>query len=245
MKVFKTIVIDDERLARQELISVLKQFDEIEVIDEAKNGEEGIELIKKHQPDLVFLDISMPGMTGFEMLKKLDIIPYVIFVTAYDQYALEAFKVNALDYILKPIDESLLEKAIEKLKNSDEAEFESESGFVTKKCLSVADNTFIKDGENCYFLKVGDIRVLESDGNYVKVYFNESRPMILRTLNSFEERLDSQFFFRANRKFIVNLNWVESVENWFNGGLMLQLKTGEKIEVSRRQAVRFKEVFTL
>jgi len=246
MKVFKTIIIDDERLARQELNSILKQHNEIEVIAEAKNGDEGIELIKKHQPDLIFLDVSMPGMSGFEMLKKLDFIPHVIFVTAYDEYALEAFKVNALDYILKPIDEEVLEKSIEKLKLLEESDFESVNiELETKKCLSINDKTFIKDGEKCYFFEVDKIRVLESDGNYVKVFFEDSRPMILRSLNSFEERLDPQYFFRANRKFIVNLNWVEKIENWFNGGLLLELKTGEKIEVSRRQAVRFKEVYSL
>lgn len=242
MKVFKTIVIDDERLARQELISILKLNDQIEVIAEAKNGIEGIELIEKLNPDLIFLDISMPGMTGFEMLKKLESIPRVIFVTAYDEYALDAFKVNAIDYILKPLDEELLEKAIDKLSSTDENDFESEGNVPDqKKVLTITDKTFIKDGEKCYFISLENIRLLESDGNYVKVYFDSSRPLILRSLNSFEERLDPNHFFRANRKYIVNLNWIENIENWFNGGLMLKLKTGEKIEVSRRQAVRFKD----
>ena len=248
MKVFKTIVIDDERLAREELKSVLKDFPEIEVIDEAQNGDEGIEKIKKLQPDLIFLDVSMPGMTGFEMLKKLESIPHVIFVTAYDEYALKAFEVNALDYILKPVDVNRLNEAIEKLKASDDQEFESSlSNKIDRKTrpLTTTDKVFIKDGEKCYFVELGDIRMLESDGNYVKVYFDNNRPLILRSLNSFEERLDPEHFFRANRKFIINLNWVDKVENWFNGGLQVELKGGDKIEISRRQAIRFKDMLSL
>ena len=247
MKQYKTIVIDDERLAREELKSVLKDYTEIDIIAEAKNGEEGIELIEKHAPDLIFLDVSMPGMTGFEMLKQLETIPRVIFVTAYDEYAIKAFEVDALDYILKPVDTKRLDEAMEKLKYRDEQEFESSSkNRIDRKdrALTVTDKIFIKDGEKCYFVELADVRMLESDGNYVKVYFNESRPLILRSLNSFEDKLDPEFFFRANRKFIINLNWVESVENWFNGGLQVQLKSGEKIEISRRQAIRFKDMLS-
>lgn len=246
MKEFKTIVIDDERLAREELKSVLKDYHQIDVIDEAQNGDEGIEKIKRLDPDLIFLDVSMPGMTGFEMLKKLDDIPHVIFVTAYDEFALKAFEVDALDYLLKPIDPDRLADAIEKLMHKEEHEFISDETPAVERndrLLSIEDRVFIKDGEKCYFVKLADIRMLESDGNYVKVYFEKSRPLILRSLNSFEERLNPEFFFRANRKFIINLEWVERVENWFNGGLKVELKSGEKIEVSRRQAIRFKELF--
>ncbi len=243
MKKFKTIVIDDERLAREELKSMLYEFSEIEIIAEAQNGEEGIEKIKELKPDLIFLDISMPGMTGFEMLKKLEDIPEVIFVTAYDEFALEAFKVNALDYVLKPIDPERLIEAIDKLKSKDD--FESEETLSRKdKKLTTEDRVFIKDGEKCYFVKLSDVRMLESDGNYVKVHFGKSRPLILRSLNSFEKRLDNEYFFRANRKFIINLSWIEKVENWFNGGLQVELKSGDKVEISRRQAIRFKEMFT-
>ncbi|MFT5778979.1 MAG: two-component system LytT family response regulator [Crocinitomicaceae bacterium] len=248
MKEFKTLIIDDERLAREELKSVLKEYLEVKVIDEAQNGDEGIEKVKKLAPDLIFLDVSMPGMTGFEMLKKLDQIPHVIFVTAYDEYALKAFEVNALDYLLKPIDPERLAEAIEKLKHKEEQEYESsvQHGNGRKeRSLSIHDRVFIKDGEKCYFVKLSDVRMLESDGNYVKVYFDKNRPLILRSLNSFEDRLDPEFFFRANRKFIINLEWVERVENWFNGGLQVELIGGGKIEISRRQAIRFKEMFGL
>jgi len=247
MKQFRTIIIDDERLARQELRSTLNDYTEIEIIDEAQNGEEGIEKIKALQPDLIFLDINMPGMTGFEMLKQLSEIPHVIFVTAYDEYALKAFEVNALDYILKPVDTDRLNEAIEKLKQKDEQEFESETNEKlsrSERKLTIEDKVFIKDGEKCYFVKLGDVRMLESDGNYVKVHFGNSRPLILRSLNSFEENLDPEHFFRANRKFIINLEWIDKVENWFNGGLQVELRTGEKVEISRRQAIRFKETLS-
>lgn len=247
MKQYRTIVIDDERLAREELKSILSEYNEIEVIDEARNGEEGIELIKKHEPDLIFLDVSMPEMTGFEMLKRLEVIPRVIFVTAYDEYAIKAFEVDALDYILKPVDTKRLDEAFEKLRLRDEQDFESTSqNRIDRKDrkLTTTDKIFIKDGEKCYYASLSDVRMLESDGNYVKVYFNDSRPLILRSLNSFEDKLDPEHFFRANRKFIVNLNWIEKVDNWFNGGLQVQLKTGEKIEISRRQAIRFKDMLS-
>lgn len=254
MKEFRSILIDDERLAREELKSVLHDFTEISIVGEAQNGDEGIELISKLKPDLIFLDVNMPGMTGFEMLKKLESIPHVIFITAYDEYALKAFEVNALDYLLKPIDPDRLAEAIEKLKEKDDSEFESSSDLrIDRKnrVLSTSDKVFIKDGEKCFFVSLADVRMLESDGNYVKVYFGKNRPLILRSLNSFEGRLDPERFFRANRKFIINLDWVRSIENWFNGGLRVELNFEtsegkfETVDISRRQAIRFKELLSL
>lgn len=246
MKTFKTLLIEDERLAREELKSLLKDYLEIDIIGEAKNGEEGIALIKEHNPDLVFLDINMPGMNGFEMLKQLEDLPRVIFVTAYDEYALKAFEVNALDYILKPVDPERLREAIQKLSSEDDFVSAQAAGIARKdRLLSAKDRVFIKDGEKCWFVELSKVRMLESDGNYVKVYFDNFRPLILRSLNSFEERLDPEFFFRANRKFIINLQWVSSIENWFNGGLQVELREGEKVEISRRQAIRFKELMSL
>lgn len=246
MKTFKTILVEDERLAREELKSLLKDYLEIDIIGEAKNGEEGIALIKEQKPDLVFLDINMPGMNGFEMLKHLEEIPRVIFVTAYDEYALKAFEVNALDYILKPVDPERLREAIQKLSSEDDFVSAESTGIARKdRYLTVNDRVFIKDGEKCWFVELNKVRMLESDGNYVKVYFDNFRPLILRSLNSFEERLDPEHFFRANRKFIINLQWVSSIENWFNGGLQVELREGEKVEISRRQAIRFKELMSL
>lgn len=247
MKTFRTIIIDDERLAREELKSLLKDYHEIEIIDEAKNGEEGIQKIKEHKPDLIFLDINMPGLNGFEMIKHLEEIPRVIFVTAYDEYALKAFEVSALDYILKPVDPERLKEGIQKLTSSEDDFVSSQQLVITRKdrVLNTSDKVFIKDGEKCWFVELSKVRMLESDGNYVKVYFDNFRPLILRSLNSFEERLDPEFFFRANRKYIINLKWVSSIENWFNGGLQVELREGEKVEISRRQAIRFKEMMSL
>jgi two-component system LytT family response regulator len=247
MKVFKTLIIDDERLAREELKLLLKDYIEIEVIGEGKNAAEGIQLVQDLKPDLIFLDVSMPGMNGFEMIRQLEEIPHVIFVTAYDEYAIKAFEVNALDYIMKPVDPVRLKDAIQKLIGSEE-DFDSANMPVLDRrdrYLTVEDRVFIKDGEKCWFIELSKVRMLESEGNYVKVYFDNFRPLILRSLNSFEDRLDPEFFFRANRKFIINLQWVSKVENWFNGGLQVELREGEKIEVSRRQAIRFKEMFSL
>ena len=247
MKIFRTLLIEDERLAREELKSLLKDFIEIDIVGEARNGLEALEMIKKLSPDLLFLDINMPEMNGFEMIKHLVEIPQVIFVTAYDEFALKAFEVNALDYLLKPVDPNRLQEAIKKLSNGEE-DFNSHSDvFLASKdrTLTLEDKVFIKDGEKCWFIELRKIRMLESDGNYVKVYFDTSRPLLLRSLNSFEERLDARFFFRANRKFIINLQWISSIENWFNGGLRVELMEGEKVEISRRQAIRFKEVMSL
>lgn len=246
MKTIKTIIIDDERLAREELKHLLKDNFIIEIIGEAKNGEEGIQLCKNLQPDLIFLDISMPGMNGFEMLKKLEEIPNVIFITAYDEFALKAFEVNALDYILKPIDPKRLEEAIEKIENKDD--FESNQNLTSRKnrLLTLTDKIFIKDGEKCFFIELSSVRMFESDGNYVKVHFDNKRPLILRSLNLLEEQLDPEFFFRANRKFIINIHKITSIENWFNGGLNVELEgSTDKIEISRRQATKFKETYSL
>ena len=245
MKAIKTIIIDDERLAREELKLLLAEFIEIDIIDEAQNGVEGIEKIKQHKPDLIFLDVSMPGMTGFEMLKQLDDVPQVIFITAYDEHALKAFELQAIDYILKPIDLERLNQAIKKVQ-SEHAEID-DSDFTARanKLLEPNDKVFIKDGEKCWFIELNRIRMLESDGNYVKVYFDQFRPMVLRSLNNFETRLNPEYFFRDNRKFMINLNNVIAIETWFNGGLKVVLSKGEKVEISRRQAIRFKEVFSI
>jgi two-component system LytT family response regulator len=243
----RVLIIDDERLARVELKSMLAEFHTITVIDEAKNPVEGIEKIKELKPDLIFLDIQMPGMNGFEMLQKLDEIPKVIFVTAYDEFALKAFEVNALDYILKPVDPDRLKDAIQKTQLPDE-EFSSKLSVEPERNSTVlrsGDKIFIKDGEKCWFVDIAEIRMFESDGNYVKVYFDRFRPLILRSLNSLEDRLDPKTFFRANRKFIINMNWISGIENWFNGGLQVALKDGEKVEISRRQAIKFKELMSL
>ncbi len=241
----KAIIIDDERLARLELRKLLQDFPEIEVIDEATNAEEGVSKIELHQPDIIFLDIQMPGQTGFDMLSQLEKAPQVIFTTAYDEFALKAFEVNALDYLLKPIEPKRLADAIQKLNGGDIREPRPELGSSNNTPLSEHDQVFVKDGERCWFVRLSDIRLFESVGNYAKVFFGPNKPLILKSLNALEERLDEKTFFRANRKHIVNLRMVDKVEPYFNGGLLLELKGGEKIEVSRRQTVKFKEMMSL
>ncbi len=244
----KTIVIDDERLARNELRKLLQEFKEIDIIDEAANAQEGLEKIEQHQPDLIFLDIQMPGKTGFDLLAELVRAPRVIFTTAYDEYALKAFEVNALDYLLKPIEPKRLSEAIQKLSADDNREtygFSNGSGDRQGSLLTENDQVFVKDGERCWFVKLNEIRLFESVGNYAKVFFAANKPLILKSLNALEERLDEKVFFRANRKHIINLRWIEKIEPYFNGGLLLELKGGEKIEVSRRQTVKFKEMMSL
>ena len=219
---------------------------EIEVVAEAANASEGIQRIDEHHPDLIFLDIQMPGKTGFEMLGELDRAPHVIFTTAYDEYALRAFEVNALDYLLKPVEPKRLSDAIQKLEHVDEKESEEEDPQnIARGPLGEFDQVFVKDGERCWFVKLTDIRLFESVGNYAKVFFGTNKPLTLKSLNALEERLDEKIFFRANRKHIVNLRMIDKVEPYFNGGLLLEIKGGEKIEVSRRQAVKFKEMMSL
>lgn len=242
----KAIIIDDERLARTELRKLLQEFPEVEVVDEAANAEEGIAKIESQQPDLIFLDIQMPGKTGFDMLSQLERAPQVIFTTAYDEFALKAFEVNALDYLLKPVEPKRLADAIQKLHFTESKEPRSESGgLMNNSILTENDQVFVKDGERCWFVKLSDIRLFESVGNYAKVFFGTNKPLILKSLNALEERLDEKTFFRANRKHIVNLRMIEKIEPYFNGGLLLELKGGEKIEVSRRQTVKFKEMMSL
>jgi len=243
----KAIIIDDERLARAELRKLLQEFPEIEIVDEASNAEEGVQKIESHNPDLVFLDIQMPGKTGFDMLSELDHAPHVIFTTAYDEYALKAFEVNALDYLLKPVEPRRLADAMEKLKRVNAASGAERNNHNSdnNSILGENDQVFVKDGERCWFVKLADVRLFESVGNYAKVFFGTNKPLILKSLNALEERLDEKVFFRANRKHIVNLRMIEKIEPYFNGGLLLELKGGEKIEVSRRQTVKFKEMMSL
>jgi two-component system LytT family response regulator len=235
----KAIIVDDERLARNELRSLLAEFPEIEIIEECDSAESAIVAVDKLKPDVVFLDIHMPGKDGFGVLEELDYMPHVIFVTAYDEYAIKAFDVNALDYLLKPIETDRLKSAIEKVKAEMITPVE-----VSEK-LGVNNQVFVKDGDRCWFVNLSDVPMFESEGNYVRVYFEKNKPLILKSLNNLAGRLDEDVFFRANRKFIINLNWIDTIENWFNGGLMVKLKNGEQVEISRRQASKLKEMKSL
>jgi two-component system, LytTR family, response regulator len=239
------LIIDDERLARKELINLLSEFPEINVIGEAGNADEAFDKISELNPELLFLDIQMPGKTGFELLEMLDFVPNVIFTTAYDEYALKAFEVNALDYLMKPVTQERLSETIRKISEKDKNDRTYADHARHTQKLGANDQVFVKDGERCWFVKLADVRLFESDGNYVKVYFGKEKPMIHKSLNGLDERLDEKVFFRASRKHIINLSSIQQIEQWFNGGLMVTLVGGEKIEVSRRQAVKFKDMMSL
>ncbi len=238
----KALIVEDERLARTELKRLLTPFKEIKVVGEAVNADDALEKIDQLKPDLLFLDIQMPGKSGFELLEELDTVPTVIFTTAYDEYALKAFEYNALDYLLKPIEPKRLEETINKLVEKSRKKIVAESD---KPIFTESDQVFVKDGERCWFVKLEKVRLFESEGNYVRIYFENHKPLILRTLNYLDERLDSKLFFRANRKHIVNLKWIDSIEPWLNGGLLVKFKDGQKVEVSRRQAIKFKDMLSL
>ena len=235
----KALIVDDERLARKELMSLLAKHPEVEIVGEAANADDAEKMVAELRPDLLFLDINMPGRDGFQLLEALDPAPHVIFVTAYDEHALRAFQVNALDYVMKPVEPQLLEAALNKVPRI------TEEGAPQRDILRADDQIFLRDGEKCWFCTLKDVRYFQSEGNYVRVFFNDQKPMVLRSLNTLEKRLDPLVFFRTSRKHIINLQWVEKIEPWFNGGLMVKLKTGEQVEVSRRQGARFKDLLSL
>ncbi|MEN9961036.1 MAG: hypothetical protein RL045_1289 [Bacteroidota bacterium] len=244
----RAIIVDDERLARNELKRLLENFPSIEVIGEAANTDEASQLIEELQPDVVFLDIQMPGKTGFEWLEEWDgFLPEIIFTTAFDEYALKAFEVNALDYVLKPIELARLSESIQKLESRFQRPSALEKSVTANHVLGGNDQIFVKDGEKCWFVRLDRVRLCESMGNYVRLFFDDQKPLVLKSLNSLEERLDPKLFFRCNRKHIVNLNFIEKIEPWFSGGLQVTLKgdKAEKIEISRRQSIRFKELLSL
>lgn len=235
----KVIVIDDSRLARNELKRLLKEFDIITVEGEAANAIEAKERIEELKPDLIFLDIQMPGKDGFELLQELEYLPEIVFTTAYDQYALRAFEFNALDYLQKPIEKDRLAASISRVAEK------REKAEIAGDFLKPTDQVFVKDGDRCWFIQLKDVELFEVDGNYTKIYFEGFKPMIPRTLNYLESRLDPKSFFRANRQQIINLRWIERIEPWFSGSIKIYLKGGQEVDVSRRQTQRFKELMSI
>jgi two-component system LytT family response regulator len=233
----KFYIVDDESLAIQELETLLKPYPKLEMIGKNDRVQKAIEDINNLKPELIFLDINMPGMDGFELLSKLDEVPEVIFVTAYDEYAIKAFEVNALDYILKPINPERLKDAISKV----EKKLKDNASSAQDK-LGLEKKIFIKDGEKCFFVPVKDIFLIESEGNYVKVYFENKKPLLHKSLTYMGSRLPEETFFRANRQFIINLNYIKNIEPYFNSTLLVEMQNGQKIDLSQRQSVKFREL---
>ncbi len=241
MTAITTLLVDDEKLAREGLKALLKEFPEIEIVGEAANADEALDMIDRLRPQLMFLDIEMPEKTGFDLLEELIETPCVIFTTAYNEFAIKAFEVNALDYLLKPVQLQRLREAIAKVKKQlTDLTQEKE-----RLKLSENDQVFIRDGDKCWFVKLTDIRMIESAGNYAKIFFENNQPLIHKTLNALDERLSTGIFFRANRQQIINLRYIEKIEPFFNAGFLIYLKDGTKVEVSRRQSVKFKEMMSL
>jgi two-component system LytT family response regulator len=236
----KAIIIDDERLARQELKNLLAAHKDVEVIAECSNAEEAKTKINELKPDIIFCDIQMPGKSGLELVEEISATVEVVFITAYDEHAIKAFELNAFDYLLKPVQADRLAETVKKLSIK-----ESASRIDNNTPLTEKDMVFIKDGDKCWFVRLSDIRLFESEGNYVRVYFENFRPLILRSLNSLETRLNEKQFFRASRKHMINLSYIAAIETWFNGGLNVKLKDGKEIEISRRQAVKLKDMMSL
>jgi two-component system, LytTR family, response regulator len=234
MNTYKTIIIDDERLAREEVKRALANYPEFIVAGEASNVNDAANLIEKEHPDLLFLDIHMPEKSGFDLLEELAVVPKVVFTTAYDQYAVKAFEVNALDYLVKPLRDERFAVTIEKI----QAEFSKMEA--RKNPLPMHYKIFIKDGEQCYFVPLRDIRLIQSMDNYARFFFGNHKAMIKRSLNLIEEKLDPDVFFRINRSQIVNTEYIQRITPGFKHKLNIELTTGETLEVSSRQSARFK-----
>lgn len=235
-------IVEDSRLARQELRTLLAAIPDADIVGEAAELSAAREAIDTLQPELLLLDVELPGATGFDLLDQLEHLPLVVFTTAYDQHALAAFERNALDYLLKPIDavrlEAALAKARERLRPVPVA--------APVSALKGADDmVFLRDGERCWFVRLGDVAGFEACGNYAQAWFDGQRPLINRTLTSLEEKLDPQLFFRASRSHLINLRWVQGIEPWHNDGYRVTLRDGHQVEVSRRQAKLLREKLEL
>jgi two-component system LytT family response regulator len=228
----KALIIDDEPPARRELRRLLTDFSWVEIVGEAGNVDQAAEMVESLNPELLFLDIQMPGGSGFDLLSRLEYLPEVIFTTAYDEYAVRAFEVDALDYLLKPIDPARLAEALSRVKSARAAR--------TPQPDAVLEKIFVRDGSRCWFVPLGEVRLLSSEGNYIRLSWGKSQPLLGRALAALEQRLDPNRFFRANRRQIINLDFIENVELGVNGRLHAQLRDGPEVEISRRQARLFK-----
>lgn len=238
----KILIVEDSRLARKELATLLQQHPSHQLVGEAENVQTALPLLNQLQPDLLLLDIHLPDGSGFDLLEQAEFTPQVIFITAYEQHALRAFEVNALDYLLKPITPQRLTQALEKVAAKQKQDAVTTHTAATQAAVRPADaHLFIRDGERCHFVKYHEISLLEVDGNYVTLYFRNTRAMLCRSLNHVEAKLDPRVFLRANRQQIINLNFIAHLEPWIGEGLMVRLQDGREVEMSRRQARELKQ----
>jgi two-component system LytT family response regulator len=239
----RALIIDDERLARSALRRLLKPHREVEIVGEATNSDEALVAVRKTTPDVIFLDVEMPGRTGFELLEQLQDVPVVIFTTAYDEYAVRAFEVSALDYLVKPISAERLAASLGRARKAVAA-LSKDSG-PTRMGGSALHQIFVRDGDRCWIVRLADISLMESEGNYVRLHFGGNAPLVYRSLTAIEERLNRSTFFRANRSQIVNLAWIQSVEDEIDSRLLVRLRDSHEVEISRRQSRRLRELLNL
>jgi len=243
----RTLIVDDERLARRELRRLVEPHEAVTVVDTAANADAAEAAVREHDPDLLLLDVQMPGDSGFDLLERLDAVPHVVFVTAYDEYAIRAFDVNALDYLVKPVEPDRLAEAIETVQErAAEATPQAvASGEPSRTPLTAEDQVFVKDGDCCWFVQLADVRLFEAAGNYTRLYFGDETPLIHRSLSYLEDRLDPDRFFRASRQHILNLRWVDDVTPWSKGKLKATLEDETEVELSRRRSRAFREQLSL
>lgn len=232
---YRTLIVEDEYLAAEELRKMLAAHPEVEVLGIADTLPMALQLIQDLKPQLLLLDINLRGASGFDLLEQLEEVPLVIFITAYDQYAIKAFEVSALDYLLKPINPQRLTEAIAKVKKLLTPS-PSES---TR--LHIDKRIFIKDGEQCFFVPLAEVFLIESVGNYARIYYGNNKPLLHKSLNYLEEKLPASHFFRANRQYILNIEYIRNIQAYFNNTLLVDLPAGHKVEISQRQSVKFKE----
>lgn len=236
-KEWRTIIIDDERLARLQLRDLLAHFEIINVIAEADNVPSGVKIVNDLQPELIFLDIQMPGESGFDLLQQINLLPKIVFVTAFDQYAIRAFEVNALDYLLKPINPQRLAQAVARLSKDSQ-----EESAATVEPLEYDDHIFITSGNQADFVKVSSIVCIRADGVYSEVLLNDGRKLVLhKSLKQWLKQLPAKRFAQIHRSTIINLEDVERVEQWFNYSYRVYLRTiKEPLTMSRRFVAQLK-----
>jgi two-component system LytT family response regulator len=243
--------VDDEPLARERIRDILETDSEIEIIGECASGEEAIEAIERQTPDLVFLDVEMPGKDGFAVLEELgpERIPAIIFVTAYDQYAVRAFEVYALDYLLKPFDQERFEKALLRAKAHIQNE---KSENITERILSALEEIkskpvhlerlVIKMNGHVFFVKTNDIDWLEAEGNYVRLHAGKESYLLRDTISALEGQLDPKRFVRVHRSAIVNVDRIQELQAWFHGEYRIILREGVQLTLSRSYREKLHEL---
>jgi two-component system LytT family response regulator len=230
------LLVDDERLARQELRRLLSAHADVAIVGEAVNADDAVAQLADPSIDIVFLDIQMPGGSGFDVLERLDRVPLVVFTTAFDEYAVRAFEVNAFDYLMKPVRPERLAAVLDKARSTLTAARDARP-----ERRSSTERVFLRDGERCWIVQWAEIVLFEVEGNYARAYFGGNRPLIRASLNALEAKLDPALFFRASRQHIVNLRFIESVDTAPDDTYIIHLKNKSEVPVSRRQSRQLRE----